>query len=42
MAHVEFLLSLEHEFDFRMTPRAVMTIKSLKDALQVVQSELGR
>lgn len=41
LAHVEFLLTLEKEFGFRMTPQAIMTIQSLKDAIDVVRRDAG-
>ncbi len=41
LAHVELLLTLEKEFGFRMSPQAIMTIKSLSDALAVVEKELA-
>ena len=41
LAHVELLLTLEKEFGFRMSPQAIMTVKSLSDALSVVEKELA-
>jgi long-chain acyl-CoA synthetase len=41
LAHVEFLLSLEIEFEVRMTPRDLMTIVSLEKAVQVIEAKLG-
>jgi long-chain acyl-CoA synthetase len=41
LAHVEFLLALESEFDLRLAPRDLMTIVSLRDALLVVESKLA-
>ena len=41
LAHVELLLKLEQEFGFRMSPQAIMTIKSLSDALEVVEKEMA-
>lgn len=41
LAHVELLLTLEKEFGFRMSAQAIMTIKSLSDALAVVKKELA-
>ena len=41
LAHVEFLLALESEFDLRLAPRDLMTIVSLGDAVRVVEAKLA-
>jgi long-chain acyl-CoA synthetase len=40
LAHVEFLLALETEFDVRLAPRDVMTIVTLGDAVRVLAAKL--
>lgn len=41
LAHVELLLAIEKEFDIRMTPQEIMGIKSIRDAVQVVEAKLA-
>jgi long-chain acyl-CoA synthetase len=41
LAHVEFLLALEAEFDVRLAPRDLMTIVCLGDAVRVVETKLA-
>ena len=41
LAHVEFLLALEAEFDVRLAPRDLMTIVCLGDAVRVLEAKLA-
>jgi len=41
LAHVEFLLQLEKEFEIRMSPQSIMNIKSVEDALHAVEREVA-
>ncbi|MGH6917207.1 MAG: AMP-binding protein [Geminicoccaceae bacterium] len=41
LAHVEFLLALEIEFEVRMTPRDLMTIVSLENAVRVIEAKVA-
>jgi long-chain acyl-CoA synthetase len=41
LAHVEFLLSLEIEFEVRMVPRDLMSIVSLGDAVRVIDAKMA-
>lgn len=41
LAHVEFLLALEKEFDFKMSPQEIMRITSIKDSLNIVEKKLA-
>ncbi|HSA81159.1 MAG TPA: AMP-binding protein [Geminicoccaceae bacterium] len=41
LAHVEFLLALEAEFEVRLAPRDLMTIVCLGDAVRVVEAKLA-
>ena len=41
LAHVEFLLALEAEFDLRLAPRDLMTIVCLGDAVRVLEAKLA-
>ena len=41
LAHVEFLLALEAEFDVRLAPRDVMTVVCLGDAVRVLEARLA-
>jgi long-chain acyl-CoA synthetase len=41
LAHVEFLLSLEVEFEVRMAPRDLMSIVSLGDAVRVIEAKMA-
>jgi long-chain acyl-CoA synthetase len=41
LAHVEFLLALEAEFEVRLTPRDLMTIECLGDAVRALGGKLA-
>jgi long-chain acyl-CoA synthetase len=41
LAHVEFLLSLEKEFGIKVEPKDILSVRSIGDALKVVQDKIG-
>lgn len=41
LAHVEFLLALEIAFEVRMTPRDLMTIVNLENAVRVIEAKVA-
>ncbi len=41
LAHIDFLLSLETEFAVTMTPRDIMSIKTMRDVTKVVEEKLA-
>lgn len=41
LAHVEFLLELEKEFSFKMSPQEIMRVASIRDSLKIVEQKLA-
>jgi len=41
LAHVEFLMALEQEFDFTMQPEDILRIDSIGDALELLRRQAG-
>lgn len=42
LAHVEFLLSLEKEYGIKMEPKDILRVKSIADALEIVESKVKK
>ena len=42
LAHVEFLLNLEKEFEIKIEPRDIMSVRSIGDAMNIVETKTSK
>jgi len=42
LAHIEFLLNLEKEYKIKMDPRDILSVRSINDAVHVVETKLSK